>query len=313
MQSIFRKWNNFFTRNGKSPSAPPAVAEEMDAAIFNKYSYIIGSLFTYFNDLPVSSKWKFVKRVHQFRRQKKFHYIGLEKSEEVAVLVSSSAVQVTFGLKDYELSYFKDIYILADAYHMDNDDELYIGHVAPDGIYLSWKHFLYGYSYKEDNINVAVHEMAHALLYNNYFAHYGFDPNFRLNYEKFSTKTGPILADVIAKRRSYLRSYAFSNMHDSHCSRRPRHPWQLVRSCLCRWRRSVPSYRIGLGCSEPVHGVLRVSGSHRSIGRNDGSGRRNRRSPSAQCSGGSGSRISYSCWTDSESGLNSRGCPYSDH
>ena len=97
---------------------------------------------------------------------------------------------------------------------MDNDDELYIGHVAPDGIYISWKHFLYGYTYKNDNVNVAVHEMAHALLYNNFFAQYGMDPSFRLNYERFSTKTGPILADVIARRRSYLRSYAFSNMHE---------------------------------------------------------------------------------------------------
>lgn len=214
MQSFLQKLNNLFARNGKSTLAPQAEAEEMDAAIYNRYSYIIGSLFNYFNDLPVTSRWKFVKRTHQFRKQKRFHFIGLEKSEEIAVLVSSAAIQVTFGLKNYQLSYFKDIYILADAYHMENDDELYIGHVAPDGIYLSWKHFLYGYSYKSDNINVAVHEMAHALLYNNYFAQYGIDPNFRLNYEKFSTSTGPILADVIAKRRSYLRSYAFSNMHE---------------------------------------------------------------------------------------------------
>jgi len=103
---------------------------------------------------------------------------------------------------------------LADAYQMEDNNELYIGHVAQDGIYLSWKHFLYGYSYNSDNINVAVHEMAHALLYNNFFAQYGIDQHFRLNYEKFSTSTGPILADVIAKRRSYLRSYAFSNMHE---------------------------------------------------------------------------------------------------
>ena len=214
MQSILHRLNSFFTRTGKSASAPQAEEVEMDAAIFNRYSYIIGGVFTYFNDLPVASKWKFVKRTHQFRKQKRFHFIGLEKNEETAILVSSSAVQVTFGLKNYQLSYFKDIYILADAYHMENDDELFIGHVAPDGIYLSWKHFLYGYSYKDDNINVAVHEMAHALLYNNFFAQYGIDPNFRLNYEKFSTTTGPILAEVIAKRRSYLRSYAFSNMHE---------------------------------------------------------------------------------------------------
>lgn len=214
MQSIFHRLNSFFTRAAASASTAPLEEREIDAAIFNDYSYIIGSVFTYFNDLPIVAKWKFVKRAHQFRQQKKFHFIGLEKNEDTAILISSSAIQVTFGLKNYQLSYFKDIYILADAYHMDNDAELYIGHVAPDGIYLSWKHFLYGYSYNNDNINVAVHEMAHALLYNNFFTQYGIDPHFRLNYEKFSTSTGPILADVIANRRSYLRSYAFSNMHE---------------------------------------------------------------------------------------------------
>lgn len=214
MQSIFHRMNSFFTRATTATSVSQPEEMEIDAAIFNDYSFIIGSVFSYFNDLSIPAKWKFVKRTHQFRQHKKFHFIGLEDNEDTAILVSSSAVQVTFGLKNYQLSYFKDIYILADAYYMENNEELYIGHVAPDGIYLSWKHFLYGYSYNNDNINVAVHEMAHALLYNNFFAQYGIDPHFRLNYEKFSTSTGPILADVIAKRRSYLRSYAFSNMHE---------------------------------------------------------------------------------------------------
>lgn len=214
MQSFLRRLSSFFVQGPAPATAPQAEEIDIDDHTFHNYSFIIGSVFTYFNDLPLESKRKFVKRVHQFRLQKKFHYIGLENNEDTAILVSSSAVQVTFGLKNYHLSYFKDIYILADAYHMDNDDELYVGHVAPDGIYLSWKHFLYGYSYKNDNVNVAVHEMAHALLHNNFFAQYGADTHFRLNYEKFSTSTGQILADVITQRRSYLRSYAFSNMHE---------------------------------------------------------------------------------------------------
>jgi Mlc titration factor MtfA (ptsG expression regulator) len=214
MQSLFQRLVSFFTQGKKAASAYQPEEGLIDADIFNNYSYIIGNVFSYFNDLPTPAKWKFVKRTHEFRKQKQFHFIGLESSEDTAILVSSSAVQVTFGLKNYQLSYFKDIYILADAYHMDSDNELYIGHVAPDGIYLSWKHFLYGYEYKNDNINVAVHEMAHALLYNNFFAQYGMDAQFRMNYERFSNSTGPILADVIARRRSYLRSYAFSNMHE---------------------------------------------------------------------------------------------------
>ena len=214
MHPFLRKLNGIFSR-ASTPHHPPHRAEEIiDDSLFNNYSFVIGSLFTYFNDLPEEQKRRFVQRVHQFKASKKFHYIGLENQDDTAILVSSSAVQVTFGLKDYLLSHFKDIYILADAYHMDDDDELYIGHVAPEGIYLSWKHFIYGYSNKNDNINVAVHEMAHALLYNNFFAQYGIDSHFRLNYEKFSNSTGPILADVITNRRSYLRSYAFSNLHE---------------------------------------------------------------------------------------------------
>ncbi len=214
MQSFLRKLNGIFARGSSDSSTwypgDMAISEEQ----FNNYSFVIGSLFTYFNDLPEAKKLRFVKRVHQFRLSKKFHFIGLEHNNDKAILISSSAVQVTFGLNNYLLSHFRDIYILADAYHMDNDEELYIGHVAPEGIYLSWKHFMYGYSHKTDNINVAVHEMAHALLYNNFFAQYGIDSHFRMNYEKFSNSTGPILADAVANRRSYLRSYAFTNLHE---------------------------------------------------------------------------------------------------
>ena len=214
MHTFLRKLNSVFTRSVIPPPNSIPVDEHISDEVFNNYSFVIGSLFTYFNDLPPEQKLKFVKRVYQFKSSKKFHFIGLENNEDMTILVSSSAVQVTFGLRNYLLSHFKDIYILADAYHMDNDEELYIGHVAPEGIYLSWKHFLYGYSHKNDNINVAVHEMSHALLYNNFFAQYGIDSHFRLNYEKFSNSTGPILADVITNRRSYLRSYAFSNLHE---------------------------------------------------------------------------------------------------
>lgn len=194
--------------------AIPVTEEMVSDEVFNNYSFIISGRINYFNELSSELKRKFVGRVYNFIHTKQFHYIGLEQREEVPVLIGASAVQVTLGLKNYRMEHFKNIYVLADAYHMDSDEELYIGHVAPEGIYLSWRHFLFGYADNTDNINVAVHEMSHALLYNNFFAQYGIDKNFRLNYEKFSITTGPILADVITKRKSYLRSYAFSNLHE---------------------------------------------------------------------------------------------------
>ena len=214
MLAFLRKINHFFAPQKLETPAQLVPEESVTEELFNKYAYIISSRIQYFNDLSLELKQRFIDRVHHFVRNKEFHYIGLEPKEEIPVLTAASAVQVTFGLKSYLMLHFRNIYILADAYRMDNDEELYIGHVAPEGIYLSWKHFLFGYSDNSDNINVAVHEMSHALLFNNYFAKYGVDKNFRANYEKFSTTTGPILADVITKRQSYLRNYALTNIHE---------------------------------------------------------------------------------------------------
>ncbi|MDP9230672.1 MAG: zinc-dependent peptidase [Bacteroidota bacterium] len=214
MRTVLRKLRQFFEHTS-SPHLPAhtGYADLTDELISN-YTFIVGSRFIYFNELTAEQKLRFIGRVHMFLSTKKFHYIGLEEREEIPILVGASVVQVTFGLRNYLLSHFEDIYVLADAYKIDDDTEYYIGHVTPEGIYISWKHFLYGYAVQHDNINVAIHEVAHALLYNNFFAEYGIDTHFRLNYERFSSTTGPILADIITKRRSYLRSYAFSNLHE---------------------------------------------------------------------------------------------------
>ncbi|HLF44911.1 MAG TPA: zinc-dependent peptidase [Chitinophagaceae bacterium] len=214
MFSVLRNLNNLFVRTLPSRQAVPFSEEVVSEKDYNNYSFIISGRINYFNELHPALKQKYISRVHNYINGKEFHYIGLEQNEEIPILVSAAAVQVTLGLKNYRMQHFKNIYVLADAYRMDNDEELYIGHVVPDGIYISWKHFLYGYSDKSDNINVAIHEMSHALVFNNFFAQYGADKHFRLNYEKFSTTTGPILADVITSRKSYLRSYAFSNIHE---------------------------------------------------------------------------------------------------
>jgi Mlc titration factor MtfA (ptsG expression regulator) len=213
MRTVLQKLGKLFSGSPQIP-VPPVNTSTVSDSLFNSYSFVIGSLLTYFNDLPAEEKRRFVQRVHDFKSTRKFHYIGMEENDDAATLVSASAIQITFGLSNYMFSHFENIYVLADAYKMENDEELYVGHVAPEGIYLSWKHFLYGYANANDNINVAVHEMAHALLYNNFFAQYGIDTHFRMNYERFSTTTGPILAEVITQRRSYLRSYAFSNLHE---------------------------------------------------------------------------------------------------
>jgi len=130
MLTFLRKLNHFFAPQKLEAPAQLPVEELVSDEIFNKYSYIISSRIQYFNDLSFELKQKFVNRVHHYIGQKQFHYIGLEPKEEIPVLTAASAIQVTFGLKSYLMQHFKNVYILADAYRMDNDEELYIGHLS---------------------------------------------------------------------------------------------------------------------------------------------------------------------------------------
>jgi Mlc titration factor MtfA (ptsG expression regulator) len=188
--------------------------EEILLHTIQEYSRIISQYIPYFNTLSSSEKQRFIKRTWYFRSCKVFHYIGLEEKEEIAILVSAAAVQLTFGLRRYKLSYFKHIYIMPDAYQFEKPGDLYIGHVSPKGIYLSWKHFLQGYENGADNVNVAIHEMAHALEYNNFIDHAEADPKFRADFQLFPVVYGPALAHMITTRRSYLRSYAYTNIRE---------------------------------------------------------------------------------------------------
>jgi Mlc titration factor MtfA (ptsG expression regulator) len=178
------------------------------------YAAIIGRFLPYYNKLIEANRERFLKRVYNFRRIKSFHFIGLEEREEIAILVCGAAVQVSFGLKNYMLPFFKDIYLLSDAYDAINSREKYIGHVSPSGIYISWKHFVQGFSDYTDGFNVALHEMAHALHHENFIKETGVDWDFRKDFDKLNPVFGPLMTQAIVQRKSYLRGYAFTNFHE---------------------------------------------------------------------------------------------------
>jgi len=143
------------------------------------YDDIISKHIGYFTELTSLEKERFLERTFHFRQSKNFHYTGLEASDEIEILISACAVQITFGLRKYKMPFFEDIYVLADQYHLGLNQQDWIGHVTRSGIYLSWKHFLLGYSSNNDRYNVGLHEMAHALEYVNFLGFFGRTPDFR--------------------------------------------------------------------------------------------------------------------------------------
>jgi len=143
--------------------------------LYAYYTAILSKSFPYFNKLPSGSKEEFVRRIHHFRRSKNFHFLEMPEKEDVTVLVSAAAVQLSFGLPEYSFGFFDDIYIIKSAYTYGSNTTPWAGHVNERGIHVAWDHVLQGYASDSDGYNVGLHEMAHALEYEFAYGDFKYD------------------------------------------------------------------------------------------------------------------------------------------
>ncbi|MEM9897573.1 MAG: zinc-dependent peptidase, partial [Bacteroidota bacterium] len=125
--------------------------------------------FTFYQKLPPKSKKIFERRVALFTSTKKFIPRQMNHvTWEMKVLISASAVQLTFGFPKVNLSWFKYILVYPDVFFSNANQAHHKGEVNPKAksIVLSWKHFVEGYL-TPDGRNLGLHEMAHALRLEN--------------------------------------------------------------------------------------------------------------------------------------------------
>ena len=130
------------------------------------YRSILENYFLYYQRLSPEKKLDFEKRVNRFIRLKHFIPRNLEEvSDEMKVLISASAVQLTFGLHEMYLTHFNRILVYPNSYYSTINHRYHKGEVNPrwGTIVLSWKDFLEGYEQPASAINLGLHEMAHAL------------------------------------------------------------------------------------------------------------------------------------------------------
>lgn len=127
---------------------------------------ILKQYFPYYNKLPEAQKKHFEHKVQHFIYIKDFipRQIG-EVSEEMKVLIAACAVQLTFGYPKVFLSHFKRILIYPTNYYSTINQQYHKGEVNPrlGAIVLSWDNFTKGYINPTDGRNLGLHEMAHAL------------------------------------------------------------------------------------------------------------------------------------------------------
>jgi Mlc titration factor MtfA (ptsG expression regulator) len=169
----------------------------------------------YFRPLSMEGKARFIQRVVRFAQKREFEGMdGFEVTEAMRFLISASAVQLTFGLSDFNLRFLETIRISSKPFYNRFFKSFMKGAVSPQGyMIISWKDFMDGYKIEDDNFNLGLHEMAHALK---------LDPTKSTSFDlRFSTYIKDWLkigeeAFMALKRRtpSYLRAYGGNNHHE---------------------------------------------------------------------------------------------------
>ncbi|ULQ52807.1 zinc-dependent peptidase [Flavihumibacter fluvii] len=175
---------------------------------------LISSNIRYFNKVDLETQHKWLFRTYLFYRSKKFHYVGVEKTDEMPILISATAAQLTLGLENFSLNYFHDIYVLQHDYHYGYYSLPFMGHVDSSGIYLSWDNFLQGIRSAHDSSNVGLHEMAHALAYVNFITKTDEDKHFKKEFHQYSKVARPVYQDMQRGRKTILGDYAATNYHE---------------------------------------------------------------------------------------------------
>lgn len=182
--------------------------------LLEKYKLFISRYNRFYKHLPTESKKRFEKKVNQFIYSKNFIPRGIsEVTDEMVALISSAAVQLTFGLPNVTLKHFNKILVYPNDYYSTISRKYHKGEVNPrfKTIVLSWHHFVEGFANPTDGINLGLHEMAHALKLENVIKngeHHFFDLE---EYKKWLDIAAIEMKNIRNEQHSIFRKYASVN------------------------------------------------------------------------------------------------------
>lgn len=127
---------------------------------------ILRQEFPFYKKLSQKQQIYFKHRVASYIASHEF--IGKENfviSDQVKVLVSSTAVMLTFGMRRYLFDVVNKVIIYPSIYLSTITDEYHKGEFNPrvKAVVFSWADFLKGFENDKDNVNLGLHEFSHVV------------------------------------------------------------------------------------------------------------------------------------------------------
>lgn len=182
----------------------------------NEQKEILKTNFLFYNRLTPKKKRYFEHRVKEFVR--KYEFIGKDIviTETMQILIAGTYVMLTFGLRKYLITLFTRIIIYPSSYYSSSNDAYHKGEFNPrmKSIVFSWEDYILGHQTTNDNINLGLHEFAHALHFHCMKSN---DSSAAVFFDEFNKVTRYYTdAELNAELRSkgYFRLYAYQNQFE---------------------------------------------------------------------------------------------------
>ncbi|MGB1042148.1 MAG: zinc-dependent peptidase [Tenacibaculum sp.] len=179
----------------------------------NKKEFLINGI-TFYKQLNDKHKKYFEHRLARFIRTYDFiERDGCKLTPEAKVLIASSYIKLTFGMRRYLTTTFDKIVVYPTSFYSQITKQYHKGEYNPKFkmIIFSWEDFLLGDLVVNDNLNLGIHEFTHALTFHGKKSK---DVSARIFYKIFAEITAFMddennLAAI--KSSNYFRAYGFTN------------------------------------------------------------------------------------------------------
>ena len=179
--------------------------------------YILYSQFSFYRKLDAKQKKYFEHRVAKFIQIHEFlGKSGLYVTDQHRVLIAATAVMLTFGYRSYKIKSLERFLIYPDVFKSKINKAYHKGEYNPryKAIVFSWKDFLEGYEIDNDNFNLGIHEIVHAIHHD--FIHPKNESISAIIFMEYYNKIKKLLNNNSTYREKlvnskYIRNYAFTN------------------------------------------------------------------------------------------------------
>jgi len=170
---------------------------------------------SFYKKLSDNGKAKFINRLCNLLVIKKFVVKDkLVLTQEIKIVTCASIVQLTYGLRSYELDNIKGFYIYPTIFYNRFMKAYLKGSTPPEGmISLSWRDLEHGFLVDNDKYNLGLHEVAHALKLSLKHA-YDFDSRFASYVKKWESFGHVEFLKMKRGNESFLRKYGGVNEHE---------------------------------------------------------------------------------------------------